>query len=467
MSTDPTRTDPALSGPSTSRSTGAASSEGTASSVDVDVAVVGAGGAGLSLVLALERAARRAGVPAPTIAVIDPVHRSEADRTWCWWTDANPVSSTGAAEPSAAPSGLRALDPLLARSWARMELIDRHGRAREYDLGALRYVMLRSSEFYAAADAALDRLSRSSPVPVSPIPGGRVLRVTEAVTRVQDGPDVALVQAGAVEVRARWVFDSRPATPRRPGSTLLLQHFRGWTVRFDDPVLDPELATLMDFQVPQPASGVAFAYCLPLDDRRALVEYTEFSRARLPSDDYDRALLDYLRHRWNVEPGRGVEIEAVEDGVIPMTDAAFAKRVGARVFRLGTAGGATRASTGYTFAAMNRQAEVIADLLLAGRTPVPPPPYPLRHRWLDAVLLRALDRGYVQGPDLFTGLFERNPSDRVVRFLDGLSGPVDELALMRTTPMRPMVRATIEDAGARLRRRLQPRHWLRSVVSRH
>jgi lycopene beta-cyclase len=218
-------------------------------------------------------------------------------------------------------------------------------------------------------------------------------------------------------------------------------------------VLDPALAILMDFQVPQPEPGVAFAYCLPLDDRRALVEYTEFSRDRLPSAGYDRALGDYLRRRWSVETGRGVEVEAVEDGVIPMTDAPFARRAGRRVFRLGTAGGATRPSTGYTFAAMNRQADVVAERLLAGRTPVPPPPYPARHRWMDAVLLRALDRGYVRGPELFTGLFAANPSDRVVRFLDGLSGPGDELALMRTTPVTPMLRATIEDAGARLRRR--------------
>ena len=416
---------------------------------DVDVAIVGAGGAGLALVMALERAARQARVQPPSITVIDPVHRREADRTWCWWMSAeSPVSDA---------SSLLALDPLLSRSWSRMELIDRTGGAREYDLGRFRYVMLRSSDFYAAADAALGRLARLGGSGGSGGGPDRAIRITERVDGVDDGAESAIVRAGSVQVRARWVFDSRPASPRRPGSTMLLQHFRGWTVRFDQPLLDPALATLMDFQVPQPEHGVAFAYCLPLDDRRALVEYTEFSRERLPFDEYNRALRSYLRDRWAVEPGRGVEVEAVEDGVIPMTDAPFARRVGRRVFRLGTAGGATRASTGYTFAAMNRQADVVAGLLLAGRTPVPPPPYPARHRWMDAVLLRALDRGYLRGPELFTGLFASNPSDRVVRFLDGQSGPLEELALMRTTPATPMVRATIEDAGARLRRRWSAR----------
>ena len=425
---------------------------------DVDIAIVGAGGAGLSLVLALERAARRSRAPVPSIAVIDPLQhrepsvgeRTPADRTWCWWMPADPGSGQA--------SSLHALDPLLSRSWSRMELIDRTGGSREYDLGSLRYVMLRSSDFYAAADAALARLEARPAVAEGggePGGSGRVLRITEPVDGVQDGPEAAVVRAGSLRLRARWVFDSRPAAPRWTGSTALLQHFRGWTVRFDRPVLDPGLATLMDFQVPQPGSGVAFAYCLPYDDRRALVEYTEFSRERLRSDEYDRALRRYLSRRWQVEPGRGVEVEAVEDGVIPMTDAPFARRIGQRVFRVGTAGGATRPATGYTFATMNRQAEVIAERLMSGRPPVPPPPYPARHRWLDAVLLRALDRGYVSGPELFTGLFADNPSDRVVRFLDGLSGPMDELALMGTTPIRPMLRATIEDAAARAVRRLR------------
>jgi lycopene beta-cyclase len=397
-----------------------------ADQIQVDVAVVGAGGAGLSLVIALERAARQAGRRPPSIVVIDPVHRREADRTWCWW----------ACDPALNP-----MLPLAHRSWSKLELVDRAGGSRVHELGDLRYVMLRSSDFYAEADAALARLGGSN-------------RVTGSVDRVDDGPATATVLVGELAIRARWVFDSRPAAPRRPGSTMLLQHFCGWTVCFDAPVLDPLLATLMDFRVPQPEHGVGFGYCLPLDAHRALVEYTEFGRERLSPAGYDLALRGYLRRRWDVEPGHGLSVEAVEDGVIPMTDAPFARRAGRRVFRLGTAGGATRPSTGYTFAAMQRQAAAVAGLLLAGRTPLPPPPYPARHRWLDAVLLRALDRGYVRGPELFTGLFADNPSERVVRFLDGLSGPLDELAVMRSAPKAAMLRATLEDAAARAARRL-------------
>jgi lycopene beta-cyclase len=413
--------------------TGASSQPGGDGGAPVSVAIVGAGGAGLSLVIALERAARRAGVRAPSVVVIDPVRRPATDRTWCWWA--------GPGDESA-----NALVPLAARVWSRMELRDRFGGPATYELGELRYVMLRSADFYAEAEAALTRL------------GDSAVWLTGAIDQVSDGPETALVQVvGQQPIAARWVFDSRPVPPHRPASTTLLQHFRGWTVRFDDPVLNPGLPMLMDFGVRQPDRGVAFGYCLPIDAHRGLVEYTEFSRRPLAPADYDRALTDYLRDRWGVLPGNGLSVEAVEDGVIPMTDAPFARQVGTRVFRWGTAGGATRPSTGYTFAAIQRQAVAVAELLLAGRVPVPPRPYPARHLWLDAVLLRALDRGYIQGPELFTGLFADNSSQRVVRFLDGLSSPRDELAIMRSTPMLPMLRATIEDGVARGRRRLARR----------
>jgi lycopene beta-cyclase len=298
--------------------------------------------------------------------------------------------------------------------------------------------MLRSQDYYAAAEAAAARLG--------------VRRVTAAADRVVDTASGAVVHAGERRVRARWAFDSRPAPPRRPGLTTLLQHFRGRTVRFPEPCLDPARPTLMDFSVPQPARGVAFAYCLPLDARRALVEYTEFSRERLPPAAYDAALDAYLRARWSVDPA-DTAVEAVEDGVIPMTDAPFPRRAGRHVFRLGTAGGATRPSTGYTFAAMRRQAVAVAASLRAGTEPLPPPPYPAHHRWMDAVLLRALDRGLAPGPELFVRLFERNPPERVLRFLDGATGLREDLALMATSPQLPMLRAGAADAGGRLLRR--------------
>ncbi len=146
----------------------------------------------------------------------------------------------------------------------------------------------------------------------------------------------------------------------------------------------------------------------------------------------------------------GLTVREVEDGIIPMTDAPFTQRPSPRVIRLGTAGGATRPSTGYTFSAMRRQAREIADASARGAAPIPAAPYPRRHLWMDAVALRAWDAGLVSAPEFYDRLFARNPTTRVLRFLDGLTTPYEDLALMRSTPLAAMTRAAAGDTLARV-----------------
>ncbi|MFJ1541315.1 lycopene cyclase family protein [Micromonospora chalcea] len=387
--------------------------------VDVDLALVGGGGAA-SLVLA---ALDRHGVTGLRVAVVDPVHKRGQDRTWAFW-------------------GLPGddLDPLLSASWSQVDVVTPAGR-RVLTLDPLRYAMLRSAPVYdraAEAEQRLDAVRISAPAGDLHDDGERV------VVRDPDGRDL---------VRAGWVLDSRPRRPKRPGRTSWLQHFRGWWLAADRPTFDPQRAVLMDFRTPQPQRGVSFGYVLPVDDRFALVEYTEFGPALLDDSGYDAALRGYADLL-------GLDLSAlrvreVEDGVIPMTDGPFESRPSPRVVRLGTAGGATRPSTGFTFSAMMRQADQVARALAAGRPPVPAPAYPGRHLWMDAVALRALDRGHVGGVEFFERLFDRNPPERVLRFLDGVTSPAEDLAVMRSSPLLPMTGAVLGDAAGRLRARLR------------
>jgi lycopene beta-cyclase len=393
--------------------------------LDVDVAVVGAGGAGGSVLVQLARLLAPGRQP-PSVAVVDPERKAGRDRTWCFWDE-----------------GSSAVDAAVHRAWGTVLIVDAEGVEHRLDLAPMRYVMVRSQDFYGLADEAAARL------------GAR--RVVAPADAVVDGEEFATVRTPAGTVRARWVLDSRPAAPRLRANTALLQHFRGWTVRFGVDALDASTPVFMDFSVPQPSgaggrAGVAFGYVLPDDARTGLVEYTEFSRARLSDAEYDKALAGYLDARYG--GAGGYEVVEIEDGAIPMTDAVHARRVGRRVLRLGTAGGATRGSTGYTFAAMQRQAASVAGDLIAGRPPEPPPAYPARHRWMDAVLLRALDGGLVDGPQLFTRLLLGNPPARVLRFLDGRTSAIDDLRVMASTPTLRMARASVDDAVARVRRRL-------------
>jgi lycopene beta-cyclase len=375
------------------------------------VVIVGGGASGLSLAYRLTAK----GSPTVTLVEAPDGPRRPPERTWCYWE-----------------RGTGDLDEAVSASWSRLRVHGTDGRAITVDPSPLRYRMLRSTDFERLVHSLLARS-----------PGSRVLRATaDRVHSMADGAEVrcTMPDGRTVTLRARQVFDSRPCRTLPPARTQLMQHFRGWFVRTDADRFDPAVADLMDFRVPQPGHGLAFGYVLPLAPHRALVEYTEFSRAPLTTMVYEAALAHYSREVL----GLGVfTVESAEQGVIPMTDARFARRTGPAAFRIGTAGGATRPATGYTFAAVQRHSRAIAAALRDGRTVVPPP-HGRRALAMDAVLLRALDTGRLDGPGFFTGLFRRVPPERLLRFLDGDTTPWEEWGIGLRTPVGPMLRTAVE-----------------------
>ncbi|MFC3689045.1 lycopene cyclase family protein [Aquipuribacter hungaricus] len=407
---------------------------------DADLVLLGAGGAGTAVLHALAHRDLTTGLPAPLrVVVVDPVPDDSAaarHRTWCFWAE-----------------GEAAVAPAVHATWRHVRVSD-PARDLVLDLDPFRYHLVRSDDLAALTAERVRAAPRLS-----------VERVVAAAGRVTSTTAGATVQVGGRTLRAALVLDSRPASPARAGSVWWWQHFRGWTLpagALPAGVLGagPDgrpVASLMDFRTDQPAAGLSFGYLLPLPDGRALAEYTEFSPARLDDAGYDAALRGYLA-RLGVSPD--VVPDHVETGVIPMTDGAFARRSGPRVLRTGTAGGATRGSTGYTFSAMLRDGEAVADLVAGGALARPgavrlPPPYPPRHRWMDAVQLQALQAGRVQGPTFFTDLFDRRPAPQVLRFLDGTTTLADDLQIMSASPTLQMSLSAGSDALDRLRRRVR------------
>ncbi|WP_078883740.1 lycopene cyclase family protein [Streptomyces sp. NRRL S-340] len=383
---------------------------------ETEVAIVGAGAAGLSLAHRLAGCVPGLRTPSVVLVEAPPGPLRPPPRTWCYWAQ-----------------GPGRFDAAVRAEWRRLRVRPPTGAPVGGDAGPLRYRMIRSEDFERLV---LRDLARS--------PGVRRLEATvEAVEDVPGGAHVHLrdTDGRARVLSARWVFDSRPPGSLPAGRTTLLQHFHGWFVRTARPAFDPATVELMDFRTPQPGHGLSFGYVLPTGPCEALVEYTEFSRDVLTPDCYESA----VRHYADEVLGLGArEVLATETGVIPMTDAPVPRQTGASVFRIGAAGGATRPATGYTFAGLQRQTRAVADALRRGRRPVPPAAHSRRSRAMDAVLLRALDSGLVDGPALFTHLFGRVPVPRLLRFLDGATSLLEDLSIGLRTPVGPMLRSAVE-----------------------
>ncbi|MCH0564198.1 MULTISPECIES: lycopene cyclase family protein [unclassified Streptomyces] len=386
---------------------------------ETEVAVVGAGAAGLSLAHRL--ADRVPGTRTPSVVLVDapPGPLRPPPRTWCFWE-----------------AGRGRFDAAVRADWGRLRVHPPVGAPVEGAIAPLRYKMIRSDDFTCLVERDLGRSPHVR----------RVEAVVETVEDVAGGARVHMKDADGRSrvLSARWVFDSRPLGSLPAARTTLLQHFHGWFVRTARPAFEPGTAELMDFRTPQPAHGLSFGYVLPLGAHEALVEYTEFSARTLTASGYDTAVRQYAEEVLRLGAVRTL---ATETGVIPMTDAPVPRQVGASVFRIGAAGGATRPATGYTFAGVQRQTRAVAAALRRGRRPVPPAVHSARSRAMDAVLLRALDSGRVDGPALFSRLFAEVPLAQLLRFLDGRTRLWEDLSIGVRTPVGPMLRSAVELPG--------------------
>jgi lycopene beta-cyclase len=210
-------------------------------------------------------------------------------------------------------------------------------------------------------------------------------------------------------------------------------------IETDELRFDIAKATLMDFRINQ-QPGTSFVYVLPVSDRQALVEYTLFTESLLSPEDYDKGLREYCSRFLGLTQYRVLEEEF---GVIPMTNKQFpGQRDG--IIQLGTAGGQTKASSGYTFQFIQKQSDRLAKALLNKEEKLPIKRDPWRFRFYDDTLLYVLHHRLYPGDKVFTRLFQRNPASRVLRFLDNESSLGEELRLLASLPTLPFLKAAIK-----------------------
>ena len=122
------------------------------------------------------------------------------------------------------------------------------------------------------------------------------------------------------------------------------QHFQGIEIETSKNIFDDEILNLMDFNCDQ-RNDVHFFYTLPFSKNRALIETTWLSDLKDQSlMDYDLQLENYIKNNLGIQ---NYKINFTEKGTIPLFYPPVEKNN--RVINIGSAGGMTRLSTGYTF----------------------------------------------------------------------------------------------------------------------
>jgi lycopene beta-cyclase len=373
-----------------------------------DFIMAGAGCAGLSLAMHLVASGK---FRDKEILLADRDAKLSNDRTWCFWEKDQGV-----------------FEPVVFRQWQQLSFHS-PGFSSPLSIAPYHYKMIRGIDFYEYCRKQMEAE-----------PNVHFLKGNIEELRGGQEPGI---KVNGTWYEAGFVFNSilleKPVLRKK--EWWLLQHFKGWVIETPEAVFDPSAATLMDFRIEQ-KQGTAFCYVLPFSTRQALVEYTLFTPALLKPEDYDEGLRSYIGKQLGIQDYKVLDEEF---GVIPMTNYAFPKNDGCLIY-IGTAGGQTKGSSGYTFQFIQKHSRALVRQLEKRGHPFLPRTSS-RHAFYDSVLLNILQHHSLPGSEIFTDLFKKNKASSVLRFLDNESSLPGELRIISTLPTWPFFKAAIRQLG--------------------
>lgn len=336
------------------------------------------------------------------ILIIEKEAKDKNDRTWSFW------------EPRPGP-----FEAIVHRRWENA-WVHYGDVSRKLKMWPFVYKTILGKDFYEFTDKAFKEAANISYV-------NATIQTIEKSGRV-------LTDAG--EFEGHWVFSSLLEKPEKVKPYLWLwQHFYGKVIRTTTPQFDANAVTFMDFRVPQ-IGGTCFMYILPFSEREALLEFTVFSKDKWTKEQYAAQLENYL----STHIDGSFEIIDEEIGAIPMTDFPL-KRIekDSKIIKIGSAGGASKGSTGYTFSRIQEDAALMANRLANGNLPLYSTHFSKsRFRWYDSSLLGLLAKEKSSGDQFFFNLFAKNKTEDIFSFLNEKTSFGTELKIMSSTPLATM-----------------------------
>ncbi len=371
-----------------------------------DYIITGGGLAGISLVHYFLNSDLRD----KRILLLDKSEKKDNDRTWCFW------------EREASP-----FEFLVHHRWQHLDFYT-PDFAETLNIAPYKYKMIRGIDFYEYGQQML-------------ISAENVEKSVENVQKVVNTADGVLVTTDENEYTADYCFNSiRFEKICKDKNLYLDQHFKGWTIRTKNPVFSPDKATLMDFRLPH-AGETKFVYVLPTSENEALIEATLFSPDLLQSEEYDKIITDYIsEYLPQIEK---YEVLHEEFGVIPMTDYKFSPGE-KNIVNIGTAGGNTKASSGYTFCYLQKHLQRMTESFVkTGNPHLTKTVRQKRSAWLDRIFLNVLQNHRVPPPKVFGTLFENNKPSQVLKFMSEETSFLEEIKIMSTMQIFPFFRAML------------------------
>ncbi len=341
------------------------------------------------------------------ILMIDKDVKDQNDRTWCFWE-----------------KGTGIWDEITTKEWNNI-YFGSDNFSKKIEILPYHYKMIRSKDFY---NFILNEIEKKSNIKI----------VQETLTSINEEENIVKVETDQNSYLGSKVFNSiilSPIFKEQKKYPVLNQHFVGWFIKTKENSFDDETATFMDFKVAQ-KGNTRFMYVLPISKTEALFEYTLFSKELLEKKEYENEIEFYLKEKTIIN----YEITEKERGCIPMTCFDFRKQNSKNIIHIGTAGGWTKPSTGFTFSLTLKNTRKLTkylkkntDLSKFGKR--------TKFWYYDLLFIDLLYKKNYLGAYLFSRLFEKNKITEILKFLDEESSVLDDVRITTSLPAGNFLKA--------------------------
>ena len=274
---------------------------------EFDYIIIGGGCAGLSLAYELEIHNK---LENKTLAIIEPRDEYKRDKTWSFWR----VSEHN-------------FDDCVIKNWKNFS-VNAPNKTNFLECENYPYQSIDSGLFY-------EKINNS-------------LKKNKNIFFLKELKDI--------NTKNSFIFNSVPSIKKDFRN--LWQHFCGVEIETENNYFDENIFNLMDFDCDQRES-VHFFYTLPFSKKKALIESTWLSKMNDDSQkDYDQQIKEYIEKKLNL---KNYKITYKEIGAIPLFYPSFQNEK--NKINIGTAGGMTRLSTGYTFLNIQEHSRLLEKIL--------------------------------------------------------------------------------------------------------
>ena len=350
---------------------------------EFDYIIIGGGCAGLSLAYELEIHRK---LENKTLAIIEPRQEYKKDKTWSFW--------------KVVPHNF---NDCVKKNWQNFS-INVPAKTKHLKCNNYPYQSIDSGLFYE-----------------------------KIIKKLKENKNIIFYKnIKEISLNNSFIFNSVPSI--KTDNANLWQHFCGVEIETKNNFFDDKIINLMDFDCEQ-RNSVHFFYTLPYAKNKALVETTWLSRMNDSSQkDYDVQIKDYVEKHLNV---KDYKITYKEDGAIPLFYPSKSNDL--NKINIGTAGGMTRLSTGYTFLNIQEHSRFIRKNI-ENITNTKVFEIGKKYQFLDMIFLKVLEKHPQKMPDIFFKMFNGSPNT-VIKFLSNKSNFLEDLSIILKMPKWIFIKA--------------------------